>query len=119
MDKNIFGDDLVVCGCEPMTGWKRDGSCSTDLSDHGVHTVCGVMTEEFLLFSKEQGNDLITPKLEFNFPGLKPGDSWCVCAGRWLDAYKHDKACPVNLKATHEETLAIIPKEVLMEFDAK
>ena len=111
--KNILGEELKICGCDPMTGWKRDGFCKTEFSDRGVHTVCCVVTEEFLSFSKSQGNDLSTPRPEFGFTGLKAGDHWCVCAGRWFDAYKANKACPVILEATHEETLAIIPFDAL------
>lgn len=96
-----------------MTGWFRDGYCDTDLSDQGIHTVCCEVTDEFLNFSKAQGNDLSTPNPQFGFSGLKDGDKWCLCAGRWYDAYKSDKACKVILEATHEESLAIIPLKVL------
>ena len=115
---NVLGTPLKVCGCEPMTGWKRDGFCSTDITDHGIHTVCTIVTEEFLAFSKAQGNDLITPMPQYGFKGLKPGDHWCLCAGRWYDAYKAGKAAPIILEATHEETLAIIPIDVLIESKA-
>jgi len=117
--KNVFGKKLDICGCDPMTGWKRDGYCDTDLDDHGIHTVCCIVTDNFLRFSKLQGNDLITPMPEYGFLGLKAGDHWCLCAGRWLDAYKDGHACPVNLEATHEETLVMIPIDVLKEFDYK
>lgn len=110
---NVFGNDLEVCGCEPMTGWFRDGYCKTDYQDTGIHTVCCVVTADFLKFSKEQGNDLLTPNPQFQFKGLNPGDHWCLCAGRWLEAYKAGHACPVVLEATHEETLAVIPLEAL------
>lgn len=113
--KNILGTELKLCGCDPMTGFYRDGYCRTDFNDRGVHTVCCVVTKEFLDFSKQQGNDLSTPRPEFAFPGLKPGDHWCVCAGRWFDAYKAQAACPVILEACDEETLAIIPIEILKE----
>ena len=115
--KNILGKPLKICGCQPMTGWERDGYCKTDLNDHGIHTVCCIVTEEFLEFSKSQGNDLSTPNKAFGFPGLTPGDHWCVCAGRWYDAYKAGKACPVNIEATHEESLSIIPKKILLELE--
>ncbi len=117
--KNVLGTKLSICGCQPMTGWFRDGYCKTEYNDHGIHTVCCVVTDEFLEFSKEQGNDLITSRPEFNFQGLKAGDHWCLCAGRWFDAYKANKACPVVLEATHEETLAIIPFKALEEFAHK
>ena len=119
MELNVLGNEIEVCGCDPMTGWQRDGFCNTDFEDQGIHTVCAVVTAEFLAFSKEAGNDLSTPKPDFGFPGLKAGDHWCLCAGRWLDAYKANKACPVILEATHEETLVIIPLEALMEINAR
>ena len=116
MEKNVLGKELAVCSCEPMTGWMRDGYCNTDYSDRGVHTVCGIMTEDFLSFSKESGNDLSTPRPESNFVGLKPGDHWCVCAGRWLEAFRADRACLVDLNSTHEESLAIIPLDALKSY---
>jgi hypothetical protein len=113
---NIFGEEIKECSCSPMTGWFRDGHCHTDLNDHGIHTICCKVNIPFLQFLKSKGNDLITPNPQHGFPGLKDGDSWCVCAGSWLDAYKAGVACMVNLQATHEETLAIIPKDVLIEY---
>lgn len=113
---NVLGKKLKECSCDPMTGFYRDGYCNTDYQDQGMHTVCCVVTEEFLEFSKNDGNDLTTPRPEFGFDGLKPGDHWCLCAGRWLDAYKAGKAPKVDLEATHEESLAIIPLEALKEF---
>ena len=113
--KNVFGQDLKVCGCDPMTGWFRDGYCQTDHKDTGIHTVCCVVTADFLKFSKEKGNDLLTPNPRFGFKGLSPGDRWCICAGRWFEAYKAGHACPVILESTHEETLAMIPLEVLKQ----
>ena len=115
MDKNILGNKLENCSCSPMTGWYRDGLCRTDFNDKGIHTVCGVLTQDFLAFSLEVGNDLSTPRPEYNFPGLKPGDRWCICAGRWFEAYRAGRACPVILEATHEETLAIIPLDILKQ----
>jgi len=115
MIKNVLNEEMDICGCDPMTGWFRDGNCNTDDSDHGIHTVCCVVSQEFLEFSKEQGNDLITPKPEYGFKGLKTNDSWCLCAGRWYDAYKAGKACKIKLESTHEETLAIIPLKILKE----
>jgi uncharacterized protein (DUF2237 family) len=115
LKKNVIGTELIICGCDPMTGWFRDGFCDTDFSDRGIHTVCCVVSDEFLNFSKSQGNDLSTPNPEHGFAGLKNGDKWCLCAGRWLDAYKANKACRVMLEATHEESLAIIPLSALKE----
>jgi len=113
--RNVLGGPLEVCGCEPMTGFFRDGYCRTDINDNGVHTVCAVVTEDFLAASKAMGNDLSTPREEFGFKGLKEGDHWCLCAGRWLEAYRVGKAPKVILKACDEETLAIIPIEALKE----
>ncbi len=113
---NVLGKEIDLCSCEPMTGWKRDGYCNTDIEDHGIHTVCCIVNQPFLEFLRGQGNDLITPAPQFGFAGLKPGDHWCVCAGSWYQAYKEGRACPVNLEATHEETLAIIPMKALKEF---
>ncbi|MCR9205294.1 MAG: DUF2237 domain-containing protein [Halobacteriovoraceae bacterium] len=119
MEKNVLGTKLESCSCSPMTGWFRDGLCRTDFNDRGVHTVCGVVNQQFLEFSFNAGNDLITPRPEFDFPGLKPGDQWCICAGRWYEAYRVGKACTVVLEATNEETLAILPIDALKEFEAK
>ena len=113
MQKNVLGQDIGECSCKPMTGWYRDGHCNTDEHDRGSHTVCCIVNEEFLNFARMRGNDLITPAPQFNFPGLKAGDRWCVCARTWLDAAENGVACPVNLEATHEEALSIIPLEVL------
>tara|TARA_B100001778_G_scaffold167915_1_gene138054 strand:- start:78 stop:440 length:363 start_codon:yes stop_codon:yes gene_type:complete len=113
MQKNALGQDIGECSCKPMTGWYRDGSCKTDEMDRGSHTVCGIVTEEFLEFALSKGNDLITPAPQYNFPGLKPGDSWCICARTWLDALNHGKACPVDLEATNIKALEIIPLELL------
>lgn len=117
MEKNVLGTDLKICSCEPMTGWFRDGYCKTDHDDQGIHTVCAVMNEEFLAFSKSRGNDLSTPTSFF--PGLKAGDHWCLCAGRWVEAYNAGMACPIVLESTHEETLAIVSINVLKEFAFK
>jgi uncharacterized protein (DUF2237 family) len=110
---NVLGEPLQLCGCEPMTGWYRDGSCRTDGSDLGRHTVCCVVDENFLSYSRAQGNDLSTPAPQYGFPGLKPGDHWCVCAGRWLEAYEDGMAPPVRLEACEQSTLELIPLEVL------
>ncbi len=114
--KNVFGEALSDCSQDPVTGFFRDGCCNTNHQDQGMHTICVRLTDDFLEFSKAQGNDLSTPKPEFNFSGLKAGDSWCLCAPRWVEAYKQGVAPQVNLSATHEETLAIVPLELLKEY---
>jgi uncharacterized protein (DUF2237 family) len=101
---------------EPMTGFFRDGHCHTCPEDLGCHAVCAVVTEEFLEFSKSAGNDLTTPMPDFGFPGLKPGDRWCVCAPRWKEAYDAGKAPPLILEATHQAALEFVPRSVLEEF---
>jgi|TARA_B110000914_G_C15357316_1_gene396820 uncharacterized protein (DUF2237 family) len=113
MQKNVLGQDIGECSCKPMTGWYRDGSCKTDEMDRGSHTVCCIVTEEFLEFARSRGNDLITPMPQFDFPGLKPGDSWCVCASTWLESLNEGMACPVDLEATNITALEIIPLELL------
>ena len=105
--KNVLGGPLVLCSTDPLTGWHRDGCCNTDAADRGLHTVCAVVTEEFLDFSRRVGNDLSTPRPEFGFPGLKPGDRWCLCAARWEEARRAGFAPEVVLEATHEKTLEI------------
>ena len=110
---NVLGSELALCGTDPVTGFFRDGHCNTCDEDQGSHTVCAVMTAEFLAYSKYVGNDLSTPRPEFGFVGLNPGDPWCLCAGRFLQA--HDEGCApkVNLNATHQRALEIVPLEVL------
>ncbi len=110
---NVLGTALQTCSEMPLTGWYRDGCCNTDDNDRGSHTVCCVVTDDFLQFALDQGNDLITPAPHFNFPGLKPGDSWCVCARTWLQAVNAGMACPVDMEATHQRALDIIPLDVL------
>lgn len=110
---NVFGEPLITCSLHPVTGFFRDGCCNTDEDDAGLHTVCAVMTEEFLKFSYLRGNDLITPRAQFRFPGLKAGDRWCLCAPRWLEAWRNDAAPFVVLEATHKKTLEIVPLEIL------
>ncbi len=105
--KNVLGLALVPCSLEPLTGWYRDGCCNTDAADRGLHTVCAEVTAEFLAFSKSAGNDLSTPRPEFGFPGLNPGDRWCLCAGRWEEARIAGFAPEVVLEATHEKTLEV------------
>lgn len=112
--RNVLGGPLVACSLDPVTGWYRDGCCNTDDNDHGNHTVCANLTLEFLLQLRAQGNDLMTPAPQHGFKGLKPGDSWCVCAGSWRQAFKLGKACPVNLEATHERALEVVPLEELL-----
>lgn len=111
---NIFGEPLKTCSNDPVTGFFRDGCCNTGDQDFGMHTVCAVMTEEFLAFSKERGNDLSTPRPQWNFPGLKDGDRWCLCAGRWFEAWQAGRAPLVDLEATHEETLKVVPIDILI-----
>jgi uncharacterized protein len=105
---NIFGEPLQSCCTKPLTGYFRDGLCRTDETDFGVHTVCVIVTEDFLYFSKSKGNDLSTPRPEYQFPGLKPGDKWCLCAPRWKEAFDAGVAPKVVLEATDEKTLEYI-----------
>jgi len=105
MAKNVLGTELTTCSNDPLTGFFRDGCCNTGADDHGVHTVCAIVTADFLEFSKAQGNDLSTPLPQYNFAGLKPGDKWCLCAGRWADARDAGKAPAVDLEATHARSL--------------
>lgn len=112
-DKNILGNPLQTCSVDPMTGYFRDGCCRTTAEDVGVHVVCAVMTEKFLEFTKAMGNDLSTPRPEYNFPGLNSGDSWCLCALRWKEAFDAGCAPKVNASATHSKALEHIPLEVL------
>ena len=114
--KNVLGTALMPCGTAPMTGFFRDGCCNTSEEDLGIHTVCAEMTEEFLEFSKEAGNDLSTPRPEFAFPGLKPGDRWCLCAARWAEAADAGKAPRVVLEATHARTLELVTLAHLRRF---
>lgn len=115
---NVLGQKLETCGMDPVTGFFRNGQCDTCAADQGSHTVCAIMTEEFLAFSKYVGNDLSTPRPEYHFKGLKPGDPWCLCAARFLQA--HDEGCApqVNLAATHKRALDIVPLEVLEAYAA-
>lgn len=106
--RNVLGTELKTCNTRPMTGFFRDGCCNTSDEDLGAHTVCALMTAEFLEFSKEAGNDLSTPRPEYGFQGLKPGDRWCLCASRWAQAAEEGKAPRVVLEATHERTLEFV-----------
>lgn len=114
MNKNIFGDRLIVCSKDPLTGYFRNGCCDTDTSDLGMHTVCVIATNKFLEFSKEVGNDLSTPVPEFGFTGIKEGDRWCLCALRWKEAFENNCAPLVVLEATNEKTLDVISIEDLI-----
>jgi uncharacterized protein (DUF2237 family) len=115
-DSNVLGGPLEECSVDPLTGFYRDGCCTSGEEDVGSHTVCGVMTAEFLAHQRSVGNDLSTPRPEFRFPGLKPGDRWCVVALRWLQAHQDGVACPVVLAATNERALDVIPLEVLQRY---
>jgi uncharacterized protein (DUF2237 family) len=115
-DRNVLGGDLEPCGIDPMTGFFRDGCCSTGPEDLGSHTVCAVVTAEFLAHQRMVGNDLSTPRPEYLFPGLTPGDRWCVVAARWLQAHQAGVAPPVVLAATHVRAGDIIPVETLRAY---
>jgi uncharacterized protein (DUF2237 family) len=114
--KNVLGGALIACSLSPMTGFYRDGCCKTGPEDRGTHTVCAQMTEEFLTYTKARGNDLSTPIPEYDFPGLEPGDFWCLCVLRWKEALDAGKAPKINLEATHENTLDFVAIEVLKEY---
>ena len=113
---NVLGEALTSCSTDPMTGFFRTGCCDTSDADRGKHTVCAVMTAEFLAMSKYLGNDLSTPRPEFGFAGLKPGDQWCLCAERFLQAHAEGAAPHVRLSATHERTLDVVSLEVLRQY---
>ncbi|MFQ3201326.1 MAG: hypothetical protein ACI9SK_002058 [Zhongshania sp.] len=113
---NIFGEKLETCGEDPITGFYRDGKCNTCKGDVGSHTVCIETSKEFLEFTKLKGNDLSSPAPEFGFEGLKPGDSWCVCASRWLEAMESGMAPRLHLKRTHIRALEIVPMELLKKY---
>ena len=113
---NVYGKELETCCDNPKTGFFRNGMCDTCKEDLGVHTVCILATEEFLVFSKGAGNDLSTPRPEYNFPGVKPGNRWCLCAMRWKEAYDQGKAPPVFLESTHEATLKLVEFNILQQY---
>lgn len=115
-DKNVYGDPLEECCRNPVTGYFRNGYCSTGPTDHGRHIICSTMTNEFLEFTKTRGNDLSTPHPQFNFPGLKHGDCWCLCSLRWKEALDNGVAPPVNLRATHRNMLQYVSLEVLQQY---
>jgi uncharacterized protein (DUF2237 family) len=114
--RNVLGGRLEPCSLRPLTGFYRDGCCNTGADDRGSHTVCAVMTLEFLEFSRRAGNDLLSPRPEFGFPGLQPGTRWCICATRWLDAFEVGLAPPVALEATHERALEVVTLEELKAY---
>lgn len=114
--RNVYGEELRTCSTSPLTGFYRDGCCNTGDEDRGIHTVCARVTKAFLDHSRARGNDLAMANPVVGFRGLAPGDCWCLCAGRWLEAHRSGVAPPVFLRATHEETLAIIPLEVLAQY---
>jgi len=113
MAKSVLGTDLVACSMDPVTGFYRDGRCTTGPGDHGLHLVCAKVTEQFLRFSASRGNDLTTPMPEFGFSGLKPGDRWCLCVSRWVEAWNAGVAPPVVLEATHISALEFVSIETL------
>jgi len=119
MEKNVFGEPLEICCTNPLTGYFRDGLCRTVFQDTGTHTVCAIMTDEFLKFSASKGNDLITPIPQYQFPGLKAGDKWCLCVMRWMQAEKSGKAPKLILEATHEKTLDYTSLSVLINYANK
>ena len=117
-ERNVLGAALEPCGHDPLTGFYRDGSCRAGAEDLGLHTICAVVTGEFLAHQKTVGNDLSTPYPPFRFPGLNPGDRWCVTARNWLRAHEDGAACPVVLASTHERVLDVVPLEVLRLYAA-
>jgi uncharacterized protein (DUF2237 family) len=117
-ERNVLGGELEACGTDPVTGFYRDGYCTTGPEDRGSHTVCVVMTAEFLEHQRRVGNDLVTPRPEWRFPGLTPGDRWCVVASRWLEAHQDGAAAPVFLAATHERALQVVPLQLLQSYAA-
>ena len=113
---NVYGKKLKTCSSSPITGFFRNGCCDTSTEDRGIHTVCILATDEFLEFSKSVGNDLSTPRPEYNFNGIKPGDRWCLCAMRWKEAFSNGIAPPVFLDSTHIETLKVIDLNILQQY---
>jgi len=114
--RNVLGTELKSCCNDPITGFLRDGFCSTNQTDRGTHVVCAIITDDFLSFTNSKGNDLATPMPEYGFPGLKKGDRWCLCVLRWKEAYEAGMAPPLKLNATHEETLNYVPMDILEKF---
>jgi len=116
-EQNVLETELAPCNEDPATGYRRDGCCGTHPEDRGRHELCAVMTDEFLTFSRRRGNDLVTPRPKLEFPGLEPGDRWCLCLGRWAEALEEDVAPPVVLEATNEAVLDEIPLSTLTEHE--
>jgi uncharacterized protein (DUF2237 family) len=116
MNKNVFGEPLLLCSSSPLTGFYRDGHCSCGVDDTGLHAVCALMTDEFLTFSKSMGNDLTTPLPHYGFGGLKAGDRWCLCALRWVEAWQAGKAPQVILEATSEKILDLVSLKELVKY---
>lgn len=116
MERNVLGNELDPCSIDPLTGWFRDGSCATGPEDRGSHTICAVVTRDFLEHQRLIGNDLMTPAPQFHFPGLVPGDRWCVTARNWLRAHHDGAAAPVVLSATHERATDIVPLDILRDY---
>lgn len=117
-ERNVLGGDLEPCGMDPLTGFYRDGYCTSGPEDRGSHTICAVVTREFLEHQRAIGNDLVTPRPEWRFPGLVPGDRWCVVASRWLESHQAGLAAPIVLAATHERTLDTVPLQLLQAYAA-
>jgi uncharacterized protein len=115
-ERNVLGGELELCSSDPVTGWFRDGRCATAPDDAGSHTICAVVTREFLDHQRSIGNDLTTPAPMFHFPGLQPGDRWCVTARNWLRAHEDGAAAPVVLAATHERAIDIVPLDILRDY---
>lgn len=115
-ERNVLGGELKLCSSDPVTGWFRDGTCATAPDDAGSHTICAVVTREFLDHQRSIGNDLTTPAPMFHFPGLQPGDRWCVTARNWLRAHEDGAAAPVVLAATHERAIDIVPLDILRDY---
>ena len=116
MAKNVIGSDLIACSMEPLTGFFRNGCCDTSAEDTGMHTICARMTNDFLAFSRMRGNDLSTPRPEFGFAGLMPGDYWCLCLPRWLEALEAGVAPPVKLEATHASVIEFVDIAILKHY---
>ena len=116
MAKNVLGEELEPCSMQPLTGFYRSGCCETGPDDLGRHTVCAIVTADFLEFSRSRGNDLSTPAPQYGFPGLKPGDRWCLCVDRWIEAYQAGKAPWIVLRATHESVRESVSMEVLNQY---
>lgn len=115
-DRNVLGSTLMTCSTSPLTGFSRDGSCRSAVGDVGVHSVCSQVTEEFLEFTRNRGNDLTTPHPSYGFPGLKPGDRWCLCVSRWKEALENGVAPPVILAATNESALKLVDLDSLLQY---